>query len=279
MNYLKQILASAACISLYAAPAFPAIQSIELAGDDHTGYLSASNVKNWGSEAAALAGLPNYAYFEISPGGLWTSIVAEPLSAASIYAEESVPGVTVLNKSVTESDFATVSSGTIDYDDVGLTGTGTEVLGVSDISVTVDAAVFSPRNSPNNSGSGVGNAGWTYAISASGLAGTGLTFVDGALESADFTADISIELILDGGAFGPLAFADTYDGTLTVSGDQFSFDVDVIQGNTAPFLEPFTDTRIVFNRSGSIAAIPEPGSGIAIIGLSWLLMKRKNGKS
>jgi len=273
MNYMKQFWAVSACISLYAVPAYSAIQSIDLAGDDHTGYLSASNVKNWGSEAAALAGLPNYAYFEVSPG-LWTSIVAEPLSASSVYAEESIPGFTVLNKSITESDFATLSSGTIDYDDAGLTGSGTEVVGVSDITVTVDGAAFSPLNSPNNFGSGAGNAGWTYAITASGLTGTGLTFEDGALSSADLIADISIELLFN----GTLAFEETYDGTLAVSGDQFSFDVNVTQDNTAPFLGSFSDTQIIFNRSGSIAAIPEPGSAFAMLGIGWLLMKRKNSR-
>ncbi|MEO1527277.1 MAG: PEP-CTERM sorting domain-containing protein [Planctomycetota bacterium] len=233
-----------------------AAETVTLSGNDHRGFLSASGFKNWGTEAEALAGLPDYAYAEIAPG-LWTSIVAEPLSASSVYAEEN--SVSVQNKVVTDSDFATRSSGTIEYDATLLSGTGSEMIGASDLNVLIDAAAFSPLNSTHNAGSGFGNAGWDYMISISNLGGAGLAFNEGSLISIDLTADVSVLPRFGGNP--ALAFDRTFDGTLTFSGDQFAFDVDVTQDVGTPF-GMFTDARLVFNRSGTIAtvsAIPEPG--------------------
>ncbi|MEM9084220.1 MAG: GC-type dockerin domain-anchored protein, partial [Planctomycetota bacterium] len=50
------------------------------------------------------------------------------------------------------------------------------------------------------------------------------------------------------------AFPNTYDGVLRVSGSRFAFDVDVTQDNVT-LLGPVTDTRLVFNRSGTIDAL------------------------
>jgi len=51
-----------------------------------------------------------------------------------------------------------------------------------------------------------------------------------------------------------LAWGSTYDGSFSVSGDHFAFDVNVRQSNTTAF-GPFSDTWLIFNRQGTIAAL------------------------
>lgn len=244
--------------------------SIDLAGPDGSGTLSLSNVKGWASAEAALEGLPNFAYFFNENSGVWTSIVALPLSADAVYAEEAT--VTVFNKTVTAADYATFSAGTIEFDDSALTGSGTETISAGTLGFTFNDAGFSPLGSSYNSGSGYGNAGWSYTITASNVSGTGLTFTDGVLSSIDLTADISVTVLFA----GMLPFTNTYDGQLTISGDQYAFDLDVTQDNVEPFfVGAVSDTRMVFNRAGSIAAVtavPEPSTyalmaaGLALVG-------------
>jgi hypothetical protein len=252
-----------------ATPAFAAVQTFDLAGPDQTGYLSLANVSSGATEAVALTRLPNYPIYE-TPGGIWTSIVAEPLSADSIYAAE-LDGFTVLNKTVTESDFATLSAGTVSYDDASLTGVGVETIPASALTIDVNKDGFSPINSPNNNGSGVGNAGWDYVIDVTNLVGAGLTFVDGNLTSAEFDADVSVLPRFGGTDTG--AFSTSYDGTLSVTGDAFAFDVDVMQ-DVGTLFGTLSDTRLVFNRAGSIAAIPEPAS-LSLLAVGGLLLARR----
>ncbi|MEM6472242.1 MAG: hypothetical protein AAF802_21960 [Planctomycetota bacterium] len=232
---------------------------VELVGDDHHGYLSASGFKNWETEAAAVAGLPDYAYYQVGPD-LWTSIVSEPLSATSIYAEES--SFEVFNKTITDPDFQTRSSGSIEYDESLITGVGVETIGIANLTVMVDGAAFSPLNSPHNAGGGFGNAGWDYVISISDVSGAGISFFDGTVQSIDLTADVSV-LPRFGGSF---EFDGTYDGTLQIQGDQFQFDVDVTR-DVGTIFGDFTGTRLVFNRGGTIAgvsAIPEPSMALPL---------------
>ncbi|MEM7810822.1 MAG: PEP-CTERM sorting domain-containing protein [Planctomycetota bacterium] len=277
----KIFIAAAMLLATWAGPAEAA--SVGVSGTDHTGSLYAINFKNWGTGAAAASGLPNYAYFE-QPNGIFTSIVAEPLSASTVYAPEN-EGFTVFNKIVTESDFSTLSSGSLDFDDSGLTGVGTEFIDASSITFAVNAAGFSPISGPNNSGSGVGNAGWDYDISVTNAVGTGLTFIDGQLSSVDFIADVSVLPRFFGNPFG--AFSDSFDGTVTFAGNGFQFDIDETKTVTT-LLGTFTDARLVFDRSGTIdavqqsaAVVPEPGTlTLAAIGaVGGFAVRRRRGKA
>ncbi|MEM0913766.1 MAG: hypothetical protein AAGB29_00760 [Planctomycetota bacterium] len=248
-------LAPAMTLPALTLPAMAATQTIDLAGDDNTGYLAAINIKNDVSEAGAISDLPDYAVAPLT-SGLFTSIVAEPLSADSSYTS-SLFTDPVTNQTISDADFATRSSGVIEYDDSSLTGIGTEQVPVD--AVVVNAAGFSPLGSVHNNNN---NAGWDYLISVTDIAGAGLTFQDGDLVSIDLTANVSI-LPRFGGTF---AFGSSYDGSLNIAGNQFAFDVDVIQNNTTIF-GPLTDTQLIFNRSGTIAdVVPEPG--VALIGLA-----------
>lgn len=265
------ILSRIVCASLLSVSAgFAQAASIDLAGPDGSGTLSLSNVKGWASAEAALAGLPSFAYFQNESTGIWTSIVALPLSADAVYAEEAT--ATVYNKTVTAADYATFSAGAIDYDDSALTGSGTETIAAGALAFSFNNAGFSPLGSAYNSGSGFGNAGWSYTIAASNVSGSGLTFTDGVLSSIDLTADISVTVLFA----GMLPFTSTYDGQLTIAGNQYAFDLDVTQDNVEPvFVGAVSDTRMVFNRAGSIAAVtavPEPSTyalmaaGLALVG-------------
>lgn len=258
------------CASLVSVSAgFSQAASVDLAGADGSGTLSLSNLKGWASADAALAGLPNFAYYFNEDAGIWTSIVALPLSADAVYAEEAT--TTVYNKTVTAADYATFSAGSIGYDDAALTGSGMETIAADALTFTFNDAGFSPLGSVYNSGSGVGNAGWSYVITASNVSGNGLTFTGGVLSSIDLTADISVAVLFAGVL--PLEYS--YAGALTISGDQYMFELDVTQDNVSPLFGTISDTRMVFNRAGSIAAVtavPEPSTyalmaaGLALVG-------------
>ncbi len=259
----SRFLLLAACAAS-AAP-FAAAATIDLAGTDGTGFLSLSNVKNWSAEPDPVTQSP-YPYYFDAGANLWRSISAGPLGAASTYAEEA--SFTVLNKTLTQADFATMSAGSIVYDDSSLTGFGSETISASSFSLTFNNAGFSPFGSAYNTGSGLGNFGWAYVITAGNLTGTGLAFTDGALTSIDFTADISVAVrFADNPAF---AWSTPYVGTLAISGDTYAFDLDVTQDNVTAF-GTFEDTRMVFNRTGTIAAVPEPAAAGTLAAVAALV--------
>ncbi|MEM8876111.1 MAG: GC-type dockerin domain-anchored protein, partial [Planctomycetota bacterium] len=133
-----------------------------------------------------------------------------------------------------------------------ITGVGIETVAAADLTVEIDGDAFSSLNSIHNTGSGVGNAGWTHAISVNNPSGPGLTLEDGTPVSIELVADVSIEVSFA----GQIPLGNTYDtpGGLVISGDTFTFDVDVTQTTPSP-LGLLTDTRLVFNRTGTIAGI------------------------
>jgi hypothetical protein len=310
------LCAAAAALGAAFAPGLHAA-SVALSGPDGTGTLSLSGLKNWTptfvdgnpdpvNPPASLTGangLPDFAYFynpdfQRADGGfgVWQSLVAVPLSAGTTYKEEAT--YTVLNKTVTQPNFSAFSAGNLNYDASGLTGTGTEVIAASAVSFTFNNEGFSPSkykgqsaDFPNyDDGSGFGNAGYRYTITANNLAGTGLTFIDGVLRSIDLTANIDVT-----GAFSNLAWTTNFgwtvgpgspstsnplavfSGTLAMSGNTYAFDLDAtrdiytaLTGSSA-----VEDVRLVLNRSGTIAGvtpIPEPGTwamlalGLAAVG-------------
>ncbi|CAL1125565.1 unnamed protein product [Cladocopium goreaui] len=220
--------------------------SVDLSGTDHTGVLSMSNLKNWATEPDIVTQSP-YPYFYDSGAGLWKSIAAEPLSPTTTYVEEG--SFTVVNKILSDADFSTRSSGTIDYDDGPLTGSGPETVGAGDVSFTFNEDGFSPFYSPNNAGSGFGNFGWAYVITANNISGTGLSFVDGQLVSIDLTADINILVQFgDNPALvfneaGPSTAPAVYAGSLNITGNSFAFDVDVTKAVDSA-LGSFAETNV-----------------------------------
>lgn len=277
-----------------AIPAFSVAGSITLGGDDHTGYLSLSGVNNEPVEPES--GLPGSKdlgmpfFFDSTQGtaGLWNYIVAVPLSGDSIYAEEVTFGVTAGGKGVNHAQFASTTFGSIDFDDSVLTGSGTETLNFDASDVNLDLSPFGPRNeaygptNPNN------EFNWDYVVESQSISSPELvlTFESGQLTSIDGALEIGIAVRFggnDGAKFreaGTSAFAgpiETYDGLLTFAGDQFAFDVDVTQ-DVSSFLGQLTGTRLVFNRSGSITAVPEPTSlGLTLVGVVGLVSRRRRG--
>lgn len=231
------------------------VRVIAIAGIDHEGHLSLSNMKNWGTAAAAAQGLPSYPYFfdadAFGGQGIWTSIVAEPLSALAVYPEEG-PATPVFNKLVHDPDYATRPVGRISFATDGLTRIGTEIVPPDRITIVFNDRSFSPLYSIHNSGSGVGNAGWDYLVDISALNGTGITLVDGAVRSIDLTGAVRVTVRFLGIDAG--ALAETYNGSVTFACNRFEFDVDVTQDNFT-LLGPVEDTRLVLNRRGTIEAI------------------------
>ncbi|MEM7394952.1 MAG: hypothetical protein AAF492_21680, partial [Verrucomicrobiota bacterium] len=156
-------------------------------------------------------------------------------------------------------DFHLFDIGTIDYPDGMVTGVGTETVGVANLTLTldgsefeslnrvelvngVDIGPFGPRGRSNRN-----EARNAVSLTASNLTGTGLTFVNGALASMEFTADVSARMALAGAPPNPLF---TYDatGSLTFSGLDVAFAVD--GQDSTPF---GSDVRLLLNRSGTVS--------------------------
>lgn len=275
-------------LALLLAAALPAAD-IALAGSAGSGYFSTSNIKNWGSEPIPPQpyNMQSYfPYFQRVAGqdrpGLWTSIAAVPLSAASTYLEEAVPGVAVRGRDLTQADFATFSAGTISYPDGLITGSGREVIPASALTLSINSTGFSPIHSAYNeltrtNPADVGQFGWGCTISVTALSGEGLRFIDGVLASIDLDADLEVALWLmmdDPFFYFQPATADgdpdTDDavatgeaglpGSLRIRGSRYAFALDA-EGEHA-FVSLFgamENVTVRLNRAGDIAAVtPRP---------------------
>ncbi|MEM1210173.1 MAG: hypothetical protein AAGI54_12995 [Planctomycetota bacterium] len=173
----------------------------------------------------------------------------------------SVPtGATFVDGFTEDADFHDFDIGTLSYDDSTLTGVGTEFIAASDITLALDGSDFeainrtdldfsttgindSPPFGPEGRSNG-NEAANSVSLSASGLSGDGLTFVDGKLTSMDFTGTLTVTVSPAAGA-GPLDVTAT--GTVTFSGLDFAFDVDTIFSNFF-----VSNGRGILNRSGTI---------------------------
>jgi len=291
----KSKLSAGLFSALLLATAAPAANYVDLGGPA-AGYLAISNAKNSATQDGIenkngeTNGLPAYANYQMANGN-WTAIIASPLDAGADYAEFadfstgfSGPSFTVNNQTTTQPDASTPSAGRIDFDNSLVTGAGTEVVGVGDLSFDFDTYLhdgsnggpngfispFSPIYTPYNEGTGFGNAAFYYNISLSNVTGTGLTFVDGELDSMDLTGDLTVQNT--NGINAALTVA--YSGSFTASGLSYSFDVN--QQQDFPFT--FTDVNMIFNRSGTATVVPEPsGFGLVfgLIGLTVAATRRR----
>ncbi|MEM7083144.1 MAG: dockerin type I domain-containing protein [Pseudomonadota bacterium] len=250
-TFLKRLLSAAAlALGLSAAAG-----DVALSGTDGTGFISLSELNNEVVE-------PNtdqpgskqfdYPYYFDANSGLYVMLVAEPLSEASVYAEEAI--FTVENKTITDADFGFFDFGLMSYDDALVSATGQSIVGPSDLTFELDGTdvspIFGPRN-PNN------EFGWSYRLSVANVTGSGLTFEGGQLVSIDLLGDIVVSVF----------FADQFEitppftesGSFRIAGNQLVFDLDQTQDLTTP-LGLISDSRMVFNRSGTIEGIALPDS-------------------
>ncbi len=285
MDSFKHIHRSLACglASLAIVPVASAV-IVDLGGPDAVGYIALTNFKNWGTATDAVNGLPDYPYYQVPPGdpnaGVFTSVIAGPLSAASDYSP--INGG-VQNASVTQFGFGTFSSGQLSFADGLLTGSGVEVIAPGNLVFDFDTfdydgakggvagpiSPLSPIQTPYNDGGGSGNAAVWYNLSVSNLSGAGLTFVDGILGSADLSADLNVQAT---SALSP-ALTQGFAGTLTLSGLDYAFAVDA----TEDFPAVFTDVRLFMNRTGSLSVIPEPSTyALLVSALALGLACRRN---
>lgn len=245
--------------------------TVGLSGTDGSGYLAVVNVNNESVEPNTPGGKPfDYPYYFDAAQNSWVTIVAEKLSAGSVYAEESA--YTVLNKTLTDPDFADFNLGSLGYADGALTGVGTEVLAPGQFTLTLSADDYSPMGSAHNTG---GEFSWTYGITASNISGAGLTFINGVLTSIDVVADIKVDVFFGGfpaAAFNPGFFE---AGGLTISGNQFAFTVNESVSQST-VLGDLPLASIAFNRTGTIdavTAVPEPSTwAMMLAGVAGLLV-------
>jgi hypothetical protein len=245
--------------------------TINLSGSDATGFLAVADINNEAIEPNTPGGKPfAYPYYFDAAQNLWVTIVAEKLSAASVYAQES--SFTVKNKGLTDADFGNVKLGSVTYADGALSGVGTEVLAPGQFTLALAADDYSPKPKARN----VNNEfNWTYSLTPGNLSGTGLTFVDGMLASMDFSADMKVELNFNGATNPPFRLSPGWSQAvaLVFEGNRFAFDMDVTAGQSG-ILGTIDNVRLQFNRAGTlveITPIPEP-STYALLALGALLL-------
>ncbi len=295
-------------------------QFVDLGGPA-TGFLAVNNIKNSttqdgiegknpdGSFNPGHNGLPEFPNFRIpagfTNGGVYTAIIASPLSTASdfsVFSDEFYGGtpLTINNQTITQPDFSTLSAGRIDYDNGLVTGVGTETVGVGDLSFDFDTFLwdgnvtpaqtgdprsnfdatfadpgnpiaispFSPVISEFNDGGGAGNAQLFYNISISNVTGSGLTFEDGELVSMDLQGDIDIAVKI---APFPMLGSLSYTGTFTASGLDYAFDV--TGTDSASF---FSGVNLLMNRAGTASVVPEPAMlAMSLVGMGLVMVRRK----
>ncbi|MEM6332169.1 MAG: PEP-CTERM sorting domain-containing protein [Planctomycetota bacterium] len=194
-------------------------------------------------------------------------------------------GATFVEGFTEDADFNLSDIGQIDFDSSQLSGVGTEIVAPGDLTITLDTTEFSPINRTllnavgdvgpfgpdgrSNRNEFVlftrGPGGSNVPLTINSIAGTGLTFVDGTLDSIDMVLDITA-----GSFFVPT------DGTLTFAGTDFAFNVDGVGsfgfGN---------NVRSILNRTATIDAvgtfvIPEPGSlALAAVGMAFVARRRR----
>ena len=295
------------------------MQYLDLGGPA-SGYLAVANFKNSGSQNGIEGknaegnpdpshnGLPDYPNYQIPTGqpnaGAWTAIIASPQFSGADYSAlyGNSADVTVNNQGITDSDYATMSAGLIGFDKLLLSGVGTEVISVSNLTFNFDTYLwdgytggdkgpyqvtdtssyispFSTIYTAYNDASGAGNAAIVYNLSLANVSGVGLTFEDGVLVDMDIAGDLSV-LLRVGYAFvdpdSPYIdmVSATFTGTFSADGLGYEFAVDDTQSAGI-----FSDVHMVMNRAGTVSVVPEPSTyallgGLVLAGALWV--RRKN---
>lgn len=188
------------------------------------------------------------------------------------------PGVTFIEGVTEDADFEQTDIGQFDFDGSSITGVGVETIAAASLSLTLDGSEFesinrtdlaTPFDFPPFGPEGRSNfneLASLVTLTATNLAGTGLTFTDGLLTSIDLTADVDV---LVGSPALPPGLGFTASGTLSFTGATFAFDVD---GQSSLPFNIADDVRVLLNRSGVVSAvgvlsIPEPGAAALLFGL------------
>ena len=246
--------------------------SIALSGSDATGYTSLTGVNNEFGETYTGTGKGfEYPYYWNPDKGYWEVIVAEGLSADSSYAQESQ--YSVQGKTVTDADFSQFNVGSITYSDSLITGVGTETIGIADLTLAIDASDFNPMGTARN----VSNEfAWTYDITASGLTGSGLTFVNGELTDINLQADLAIDVKFLGSIklnWDTPSTSLVQAASFNISGDQLSFSLDQIASAPVTPVGSVTDARLILNRAGTIDAV----RAVPVPAAAWLFLSSLTG--
>lgn len=272
------LILSVMCVSnVFSAPV-----TLALTGSNATGYLAVTGVNTESVEPNS--GLPgsktfDYPYYFDSDIGLWDILIAEKLSAASVYEQDSLP---VLNKTVTDADFASAIVGEIEFDDTLVNASGVSIVSPANLLITLSDSDYSPKPKPRN----VNNEfNWTYQITASNIQGTGLTFIDGELTAIDLQADIQVDMWFNGQEAFALTPGFFQASALSINGNEFEFNLNVVETQNSP-LGQLDDVQMVFNRAGVIDQViaseevvedvPIPPAFLAALAvlLGWLGQKR-----
>ncbi len=280
---LRPLFAATLLVSVV-APARAAL--LNLSGTGHTGYAASLGINpepngfiedpftivNPANPSKSHYGMP---YYFDTRTNYWSWLVTTPLSSSNDYSSLGV-GV-VRGTASDDPSFGATNFGTLTYDD-GHPLNGT--LTVTSSAFSFDLSGLSPVNTAYNTSSN-NEFAWGYGIhSASGS--IDLVFTDGVLTGLFGTLDIGaavrafgvpgFEMMMPGG--GGVA---TYDGTLTFSGNTFAFDVDEEIPLVSSPLGNLSYTRLVINRTGTIAGVvPEPSTMLlGATGILALLRRRR----
>ena len=195
--------------------------------------------------------------------------------------------VSVVEAVTEDADFSDFEIGGFAFDDAGLTGVGTEVVGPDALTLTLDGADFTSRNRQASGGGGVpGSSGGRsnanefvniVTLTPGAATGTGLTFEDGVLAAIDLVLGVGVNSTAAAAGSPNALIGFDASGTLSFSGDRFAFDVD--GQDSSPFGQ---NVRVLLNREGTVDAVgsfvvPEPATAAVLAAGGLLLAWRRRG--
>lgn len=267
-------LGAGAAVAWFAGPAWGALQQVSLASTmEPNGFIS----ETAGTGSFARIGLGNGALGQVGArsGDVDGAYRIEDLN--DFNPSQLGSGFDVFPR---EADFLV---GSFTFDDAGITGLGTQTTAItaldlgelwtSDSQRTSSSSQSVPTVLSDISDHALGLWWWNSpgSIVFGPLDGNDtVTFVDGVLDSIDL--DIDADFTIGPGIAGE---ATTWRGTVTVSGNQFSFDI----LDTQDFGFP-GDSTLEIDLTGTVAAVgvlevPEPASAFGVLGLLALSARPK----
>ncbi|MEM9066056.1 MAG: hypothetical protein AAGB51_11260 [Planctomycetota bacterium] len=233
-----------------------------MAGVSHAGMVSLEGTANGSSRISEFNLTGAFAQIDFGDGSPGDA------DGAYLIGSEAGPLGTNLDIFPNETSFGV---GSLSFDDSGISGSGTETVAATAIDLS---ALWAPGSSSTDI-SAVALSDFFFSAPAFFTFGPldasdTVTFVDGAIDSVNLEIDASFSLFLSSTA-GPTVF----NGTFSIVGDQFSLLIDETLSDVQTDFGVFPESRLRIDISGTVSAIPAPGTGLLGLALCGGALRRR----